>query len=242
MEAQIDQIPSSGRITRSREDTEPTTRPRRKGAPGWLIPAGLLALSTPPLAFGTYRLFELVSGAVNPTNARYFESPIPVVLHIVGAMVFALLGAFQFSSGFRRRHPGWHRFAGRGVVIAGLAVGLSALWMTVFYPQAEGTGDLLAAFRLLFGSAMVGSIALSFAAIRRGDVRRHRAWIMRGYALGLGAGTQMFTLMVGEIVAGPPDAKGVALLQAAAWVINLAVAEWRIRRRPGRRSTASTSA
>jgi hypothetical protein len=37
--------------------------------------------------------------------------------------------------------------------------------------------------------------------------------------------------MAGEIIAGPPDEFGKALLMGAGWVINLAVAEWAIRRR-----------
>jgi Predicted membrane protein (DUF2306) len=88
--------------------------------------------------------------------------------------------------------------------------------------------------RLLFGSAMVMSIVLGFAAIRRGDVRRHRAWMMRGYALGLGAGTQVLTLAAVELIVGPPSELSRALLMGAAWVINLAVAELAIRKRPAR--------
>jgi hypothetical protein len=106
--------------------------------------------------------------------------------------------------------------------------------MTLFYPWPDGDGALLYAFRLLLGSAMVGSILLGFAAIRRRDVRRHRAWMTRGYALGLGAGTQVLTLAAGELIAGPPSELSRALLMGAAWVINLAVAEWAIRKRPAR--------
>ena len=199
----------------------------------WLVPAALLALSAIPLAAGAFRLTELTGGAeITPANARFFASPLPVVLHIVSASVYALLGAFQFSTGFRRRWPGWHRVAGRLLVICGLLVGLSGLWMTLFYPWPDGDGELLYAFRLLFGSAMVVSVVLGFTTIRRGEVRGHRAWMMRGYALGLGAGTQVLTLAAGELIAGPPSELSRALLMGAAWVINLAVAEWAIRKRP----------
>jgi hypothetical protein len=103
--------------------------------------------------------------------------------------------------------------------------------MTLFYPRPVGDGDFLSALRLLFGSSMIGSIALSFAAIRGGKVKQHRAWMMRGYAIGLGASTQMLTLMAGEMIAGKPNELGRALLMGAGWVINLAVAEWAIRKR-----------
>lgn len=208
------------------------TATRTKAAsPKWLVPA-LLALSAIPLAAGAVRLAELAGGAaITPANARFFAAPVPVVVHIVGAAVYALLGAFQFATGFRRRWPGWHRAAGRLLVACGLLVGLSALWMTLFYPHPADTGALLTAFRLVFGSAMVVSIVLGVAAIRRGDVRQHRAWMLRGYALGLGAGTQVLTGLAGAILVGPPSVRGKALLMGAAWAINLAVAEWLIRKR-----------
>jgi uncharacterized membrane protein len=212
--------------------SQKTRAPAQAGAAAWLI-AALLVLSAIPLAFGAFRLTQLAGGAdITPANARFFASPLPIVLHIVSASVYAILGAFQFAPAFRRRRPGWHRAAGRLLVACGLLVGLSALWMTLFYPRADGTGALLYVLRLLFGSAMVISIVLGFAAIRRGDVMRHRAWMMRGYAIGLGAGTQVLTLLVGELILGPPSALSGDLLLGAAWVINLAVAEWAIRKRP----------
>jgi uncharacterized membrane protein len=156
---------------------------------------------------------------------------LPVVLHVLSAGMYALLGPFQFATRFRQRRPGWHRKAGRFLVAGGLVVGLSAIWMTLFYPRPAGTGELLFGLRLLFGSAMVWSIVLGFSAIRRGDVARHRAWMIRAYAIGLGAGTQVLTLLAGELIGGPPDELSRALLMGAAWVINLAVAEWAIRKR-----------
>jgi hypothetical protein len=52
----------------------------------------------------------------------------------------------------------------------------------------------------------------------------------------------MLVLMVAGIVAGPPDALTHDALMALSWVINLAVAEWAIRkRRTTRRSIARVS-
>ena len=192
----------------------------RKARAIWLVPAALILLSIIPLIFGVVR----------------FASPLPVILHIVGAGVYALLGAFQFVSRLWRRGTGWHRWAGRLLVPCGLIVGLSGLWMTHFYPRPEGASDLLYVLRLLFGSAMVLSIVLGYAAIRRQDILQHRAWMTRGYAIGLGAGTQVLTGMVGELIAGPPNELGNALLMGAVWVINLALAEWIIRKRTANRA------
>lgn len=197
----------------------------------WLISA-LLVLSFVPILAGAFRLTELAGGAeITPANARFFASPFPVVLHILTASVYAILGAFQFSPSFRRHRPGWHRAAGRILVICGLLVGFSGLWMTLYYPRPDGTGELLYALRLLFGSAMVVFILLGFAMILRGNVIQHRAWMIRGYAIGLGAGTQVLTHLIGTFFIGPPSEFSGALLMGAGWVINLTVAEWAIRKR-----------
>src|SRR5919202_4860850 len=140
---------------------------------------------------GAFRLSHLAGGAeITPANARFFASPVPVVLHIVSATVYALLGAFQFTPRFPRRYPGWHRVAGRLLVACGLVVGVSGLWMTLFYPWPDGDGALLYGLRLVFGTAMVLAIVLGFTTIRRGDVRRHRARIAPRCAPRPGAGTQ----------------------------------------------------
>jgi uncharacterized membrane protein len=240
----LDQSPASDMPQRSEPGTPMPQKPKapiKARSAKWLVTA-LLVLSAFPLVAGAFRLSQLASGAeITPANARFFASPLPVVVHIVSAGVYAILGAFQFANGFRRRWPSWHRAAGRLVVVCGLLVGLSGLWMTLFYPLPDSDGALLYVFRLLFGSAQVVSIVLGFTTIRRGDVNGHRAWMARGYAIGLGAATQMLTLMVGEIIAGPPGELSRALLMGAAWVINLAIAEWAIRkRRTPRARTAST--
>ena len=211
--------------------TERRIPSRTGGWRKWRVPVAFIALCAIPLAAGAVRLVSLAVGAeATPENARFFGAPLPVVLHIVAAAVYIVLGAFQFVPGFRRRKPGWHRRVGRVVGGCGLVVALSALWMNQFYALPAHDGVLLYWFRLLFGSLMAVSIVLGVAAVRRGEIARHRAWMMRGYALGLGAGTQVVTLMIGEIVLGPPGAVARGLLMGAAWAINLALAEWLIRR------------
>jgi len=218
-----------------------TQAPARKARAGWLVPTGLILLIVIPLASGALRLIELGGGPKTmPVNPPMVAMPLPVVVHIIAASVFALLGAFQFVTAFRRRRPGWHRLAGRLVVACGLLVGLSGLWMTIFYARPAGAIDLLYVFRLVFGSAMVVSIVLGFAAIRRGDVMGHRDWMTRAYAIGLGAGTQVLTGMAASLIVSPPSALSGALAMGAGWVINLAVAEWAIRKRTAR--TARTAA
>jgi len=202
--------------------------PARKTRTPWWVPAGLILLSVIPLTFGAIRLSQLINGAeITPANARFFASPSPVVIHIISSAIYALLGAFQFVSRLWQRGIKWHRWVGRLLLPFGLLVGFSGLWMTVFYPR---TDNLLYMFRLFFGSGMVLSIILGFISIRQRDVTQHQAWMTRAYAIGMGAATQVLTGIAGALILGTVNEFENALLMGAAWVINLAVAEWSIRK------------
>jgi hypothetical protein len=147
-----------------------------------------------------------------------------------------MLGAFQFAPRFRRRRPRWHRIAGRLLVPCGLIAAITGLWMTLFYPRTAWDGDLLTGFRLVFGTAMLSSLLLGLAAILRRDIARHRAWMIRGYAIGMGAGTQAVTQLPLLLIAGAPSEIPRALLMGAGWLINVVVAEWIIRKGPAPRA------
>ncbi len=201
----------------------------------WLIPTGLLGLSAVPALAGSLRLAEIAGGGqLMPDTDRLGSAPVPVALHIVCVTVFSMLGAFQFAPRFRRRRRGWHRISGRIVASCGLLSALSGLWLTLFLPRAALDGDALAGIRVVVGVAMIASLILGIAAIRRRDVVRHRAWMVRGYAIGMGAGTQFFTQVSWLVAIGPLTMPSKTGTMAAGWLINVVVAEWIIRRRPSR--------
>lgn len=196
----------------------------------WRVPAGLVLLSAVPMVAGGARLGQLAGGTPTEASQRFFDSPAPVVLHVVGASIFCLLGAFQFVPSLRRRR--WHRVAGRIALPMGLVASVSGLWMTLFYPWPAGDELSLAVVRLVVGLGMTASLVLALVAIRRRDVLAHRAWVTRGYALGLGAGTQVLTHLPWVLAGAPPLGWPRTIAMAAGWLINLAVAEVVIRRRP----------
>ena len=201
----------------------------------WSVPVMLILLSLVPAAAGTRRIMELVGGApTTAANARFVAAPVPVVLHVIAAIPYTILGAFQVSPALRRRRREWHRAAGRILVVFGLVVALTGLWMAQFYAWPEGDGELLYLLRLVFGSAMAISFVRAVDAIRRRDFVSHGAWMIRGYAIGMGAGTQVLTHVPWFILVGQPGELTRAALMGAGWVINLVVAEWIIRREPPR--------
>lgn len=204
----------------------------------WRVPLGLILLSAVPVIAGAARLSQLVGGAeITPENARFFATPLPVVMHIISVTLYSLLGAFQFSASFRHWRPRWHRWLGRWILVpSGAAAALSGLWMAQFYPWPAGDGMLLYWLRLFFGTAMLLFIVRGALAARQRQFAQHGAWMLRAYAIGLGAGTQVFThipwLLFGD---GAPDELSRAIMMGAGWLINVIVAEWVIWKRPSRR-------
>lgn len=222
-------------------------KPRKKKISwkSWLVPIGLVLLSAVPVIAGAMRLTQLAGGAeVTAENARFFATPLPVVVHIIGATLYSLIGAFQFTTGFRHWKPRWHRWLGKWILVpSGLAAALSGLWMARFYPWPAGDGVLLYWLRLFFGSAMLLFIVRGVFAARRRDFAQHGAWMMRAYAIGLGAGTQVFTHIPWFLSGSPntPDELSRAVMMGAGWVINWAVAEWIIWKRPSHRPRSTST-
>ena len=208
------------------------TRARRD----WWIPASLLLLAAVPSASGVARLVDL-SGGRTEENARFFDLPLPILVHILGATTYLVLGAFQLMPSLRRTRPRWHRWSGRVLVPAGVAGGLSGMWMAAWSDLPAYDNEALMWLRLLFGAVMVGGLVLGLVAIRRRDVRTHQRWMARAYAVAQGAGTQALILGPVVVVAGQPSGNLKAVGMGAAWVINLAVAEWLVlRSEAGRRA------
>jgi uncharacterized membrane protein len=208
-----------------------SAKPNRLSAE-WLIPIGLICLSLVPALGGSLRLVELSSSAnFLPDSERIASAPVPVVIHIVSVVVYSVLGAFQFAPGFRRRYRGWHRAAGRILIPSGLVAALSGLWMTQFSPLPWHDVGPLYWVRLAVGLSMTASIVLGTLAIRQRNFARHGAWMIRAYALGAGAGTQVFVLLPWALFPSIHSELTRAILMSLAWLINLAVAEWVIQKR-----------
>jgi len=213
-----------------------TTSARR-----WRGPLALVTLSLVPVVAGGARLGGLATGAeVTPETARFAASPLPIALHIASATLYSLLGAFQFSAGLRSRWPVWHRRAGRVLAASGVLAALSGMWMAAAYEiPAPLQGSLLFGVRMCVGAAMAASIVIAVVAILRRDVARHEAWMIRAYALGQGAGTQVLVLGPGALLLGDVLGPTRDLLMTLAWAINVVFAEYVIRRAPAARREAA---
>ena len=137
--------------------------------------------------------------------------------------VAALLGPFQFLRSYRNRYPRVHRVTSRTYLVGTLVGGLSGLYLAPY--SASGVvshvGLVLLAVGVLFTSAT------AYLRIRGGEVKSHREWMTRGYALIFAAVTLRLYMRFLEALRS--EYNGYALVAWACWVPSLLVAERMIR-------------
>lgn len=191
---------------------------------------GAMALSV-LVAFFSYRY--LVTRALVPANVlanRFFDPWI--IVHAGAAATALLLGGMQFSSIVRKRWPRLHRLSGRIYVISCILGGTSALMLSA----GVSTGPWAVSGFGLLGALWIYVTLQGWLSARSRNFPRHRIWMIRSYALTFAAVTLRIYIPVSQIIgldfnfAYP----GIAWL---AWVPNLIVAEFYIRR-----ATRSTTA
>lgn len=185
-----------------------------------------------PAAAGVARVLGLAGGGpVTTENARFMAMPWPVVLHIACAAVFCVLGAFQFDPAIRLRYPRWHRLAGRVLAPAGIVAALTAIWKTHWYAiPAKLQGELLYVVRMVAGIGWALAIMLAVRAVLNRRITEHSAWMVRAYALGQGAGTQVLIMLPFTVAFGAPSFFARDLLMTLAWGLNVVLGEWIIHR------------
>ncbi|MEC5200342.1 uncharacterized membrane protein YozB (DUF420 family) [Arthrobacter sp. PL16] len=169
---------------------------------------------------------------------RYVAHPWLAYLHIAPGVIYLLGAPLQLSRRFRTRHYDVHKRLGRILLTCALVAGLFALLFGV--PHAWG-GAPEAAATVVFGCWFLTSLVLAFRAIRRDDVPKHRRWMIRAFAVGIGIGTIRIWVGIfegieqalsGGMTPATPD---TALFGVAFWLaftMHVALGEWWLRRTP----------
>ncbi len=218
-----------------------TTLAPARSRVGWtfviLLALGVAAFAAIPYFTGS--LDELAAQGVG-LAADYAVKPLPVqvalYLHIAAGALALIVGPFQFWRGLRDRMPRVHRTTGRIYLIAVAIGGVAGVVIAPFSP-AGWVG--------LFGFGALGVLWLvtgwrAYRSIRRRDVASHQAWMIRNYALTFAAVTLRIWLplmLLTPLWLGMPwefesaFANAYAAVPFLAWLPNLIVAEWLIRRR-----------
>lgn len=199
----------------------------------YYIPFGLVLFSVVPVLAGLFRIGTIIQGGpITVENERFFIEGMSVILHISVASIFSIFGAFQFSTRIRERYVRWHRLSGRVMVLAGVMAAVTGLYLTIVFPKLETDGPTLYYVRLVVGLTMLASLVLAVRAVLARNFNSHGAWMTRAYALGLGAGTQVFTHLPWLLMDGSlPTGLIRDFAMASGWLINYLVAEWIIKRK-----------
>jgi len=167
---------------------------------------------------------------------RYVESPWIPYLHIGFGLAYLAGAPLQLMRRVRIRSYVRHRILGRVLVGCGLLSGGLAFVFAVLSPWG-GSLELTATF--VFGTWFILCLVRAFRAIRTDNVREHRRWMIRAFAVGLGIGSLriwvgIFTgiLLLWPGVDDPPVPDPVAF-GVSFWLgflCHVVVGEWWLRR------------
>ena len=138
------------------------------------------------LVFAAIRLADMTQDPP-PTDAfgvRYVEHPWVAFLHMVPGLLFLTLAPLQFVARIRQRRIDIHRGLGRMLVTCAAISGLFALVAAFRLPAFGGISTQAAT--VFFGAIFLFSLTKAFRHIRRKEVRLHREWMIRTFALATG--------------------------------------------------------
>ena len=185
--------------------------------PGWTL------MMSAAIGVSAYALVEAFAPGLRGgfVAGKVAQTPLAAILHFVRGGIVLLAGASQFHAGLRARHPQWHRGLGRvyvgGVLIGGVA-GL--------YLASQASGGLAGKFGFgLLAVCWLVSTSLALKYILQRNIQRHQCWMIRSYALTLGAVTLRVYLPL-FLMLGLPFEQAYPAIAWLAWVPNLIIAEW----------------
>ncbi|MBY0564054.1 MAG: DUF2306 domain-containing protein [Hyphomonadaceae bacterium] len=188
-----------------------------------------LALFTAiPVLTALIDVVQIPSGAYPAESAHLAVAPVSWLAHALAGIAFGITGPVQFVRALRNRFGTLHRVTGMVFVLSGVILGLSALSLLAqVTPQRTVLVDIA---RGLFGLALLVALTLAMAAIRNRDFLRHRAWVIRSYAVGMGLGAVSLVFYPIYIVTGQaPTGFASDILFVASWVLSIAIGEVVIR-------------
>lgn len=185
-----------------------------------------LATGAEPFA-AVYALFP--PGAVDDVRAveRWFAAHATLTwAHIIPGSVFIALAPLQFVRGLRENHPGLHRWSGRVLLLTALPTGLTGILLQLRSPYG---GALALSSILVAGSLFLGAAIVAYQAIRRGDRERHREWMIRLLAVGLGVGTVRVIAAPLILLTGQRPLELMGIVFWLGFALAIAGGEWWIR-------------
>jgi hypothetical protein len=186
-------------------------------------------------AGATFRNFDqwrdLVSGLPMRTPADWIAN-LGIGMHFSMGAVLVLAWPVLFSSGVRSRHRAVHRWVGRIYVTAAILAGVGGMSFILAHHNGRAAHTAFA----LWGTVMMLSAAMAYVHARAKRFDLHRAWVIRLFAMVLGAWVfdleyRLWEDLTGGIGEGTDAAPGPFdyAINYLFFVPNLLVAEYFIR-------------
>jgi hypothetical protein len=216
-------------VTQEPQEVRPRT-------PRLVVSIAVVAVVATPVLLFPYLSLDPDRSRIPVTTELHYAT---LVVHVLTAATALLLGVLQLVPRLRARR-GLHRRLGQAFLLAGVvAFGLTGIPLALTTPDGNVTryGILVPAVGWLVCAA------LGWTAIRRRRLAAHRAWMIRTYALTLFAITTRMMVPVLIVLQMPfQDDRSPSAVRALVastipygqwlgWIVNLAVAEYIIRRR-----------
>ncbi len=148
-------------------------------------------------------------------------------LHVYTGALVLFAGFTQFSGYILRRYPKLHKWAGRIYVYNVLFLTGPAAFIMSFYANGGLIGII--AFVLL-SMLWWGTTMYAIIAIKKGNMQKHKNYMLRSYALALSAITLRIVKVILAKTTHLPPITMYQIISWAGWLINVIIVEWYIYR------------
>jgi uncharacterized membrane protein len=147
-----------------------------------------------------------------------------LLVHGMAGTIALLIGPFQLSSRFRQRHLQAHRLMGRCYAVSVAVAAPLAIWISSVVDT-----PILHAAAYVQGLGWMIATAIAVLCVRNGNMRQHREWMIRSYAIAL-------IFLEARVITAIPSIErsgldGIAIVvwlcNAAAWIVPSVIFNWR---------------
>lgn len=194
-----------------------------------VVPAALFFGTLLTILLALVQVVQIPLGALPEDSQRLSAAPVWHFLHVLGGATFGILGPIQFGRVLMRKYGRLHRIMGRVFVAAGAMISVSSLSLLWHFPDTYSVA--ISGGRLVFGIALGLALAIAVQAIREREFTRHRNWMVRAYAIGMGAtSVTMVFFPIYAIMGEPPMGLAADIIFLGSWTACVVFAEGLVRR------------
>ena len=151
-----------------------------------------------------------------PYNSGFLKFPTITAIHVLPGAIYLALAPFQFIAFIWSRWIDYHRWTGRVILIIGVLVGTTALFIAIVIPFSGWVESVINGF---FAILFLRALSKGYLSIRAKKIALHREWMIRAFALGLAIATMRLIFIPALIIVGNPTHQQAATLSIVSFTI-----------------------